>query len=209
AATARRAGPPSSEAGRFAWARLRVPGGASARRPRRGAPRPRRTRVSFRPNRDLDARPILAVLLELDLPGARAAREVDLGVVLLALVLRHVVARALERVLVRVERILELAVAVALDDVRRPGVALGSVDHAVGRREAVGKCRLLGDLGRRVAAGALRLAVALLVSSAAGGEAHDEREQDQCGIPLDHSRVPLCPVDGPSTGLVDDGEGRA
>src|SRR2546427_1472466 len=45
----------------------------------------------FRTNGDRDRRPVLARLDELDLPIHAAAGEVDLGVDLLVLVLRHVV----------------------------------------------------------------------------------------------------------------------
>src|SRR5204862_1391109 len=165
--------------------------------PERRRPRPPRTRRPrrralpveslLRPDRDRQARPVLARLDHLHLSRRVTAGEVDLGVVLFLLVARYLVAGRVEGRLVLVERVAELAVAVAGDDRRRAGLLLAGVGDVVRGGEFRGQRRLSGHRGRRAAAVLLRASLlSLLLGAAACSEQKDDERQKACTLRHGH-----------------------
>src|SRR3954453_23884790 len=141
-----------------------------------------------RPRRDVDGDvAVVAGRAERDLPFCRAVHRLvrDLGVLLLELVEEDLVLRLLQLVLVLAVDGLELLVAVAVDDVRRP-LVLGlderhSFELGEAGRETRGSGEPVARARDRAAAGLrflLRLAL-LVVASAAGQRARGQRDEQQ------------------------------
>src|SRR5262249_39966822 len=116
---------------------------------------------------DRDRRAIRALLHELDLAGRAAAREVHLGVDLLLLVLRDGVAPAVERLLVGVEGVADVARDVPVDDARGTGPLLRRVRDAARGREV--RWQEVGAAAHRRRCASARLAGLLLLPLLAAG----------------------------------------
>src|SRR2546421_605802 len=133
-----------------------------------------------RARRDRDRRPSETPLEELPLAGRAVAVEGDLGVSLFVLVPAHAVAgRALKRVLVTLERRIDVAFVVAGGDLGGAQLLRRGVRNGRRGRECGWERRFAGERRGRRRAGFRRLLLLLLLLATAGGQNADGQAHDQ------------------------------